>query len=307
MSIEKWIRSSLRKLSQKLKELGQRISAPTLARLLRKAKYSLRRNLKQQEASANHPERDQQFKYIAQLRREFYEAELPAISADTKKKELIGNFKNEGQAWVAQPELVNCHDFAQQALGKAVPYGIYDLRYQEGTVYVGHSADTSEFAVEALRRWWLERGQFAYLGAKKLLILVDGGGSNGCRVRLWKQQIHERLCNELGLEEVVAHYPRGCSKWNPIEHKLFSQISENWSGKPLRSFEIVLNYINGTSTLTGLKVQAHLLMGEYETGRKVSKAEMAQLNIEHSAICPQWNYTLRPQVQPPLALLRTGS
>lgn len=295
MTAQKWIRSSLRQLSRQLQQLGQRISAPTLARLLRQLNYSLRRNLKQQESNAQHPARDQQFAYIAQLRQAFHLADQPAISADTKKKELIGNFKNEGVAWVTEPEEVNSHDFPQQAVGQAVPYGIYDLATQQGLVWVGQSADTAEFAVKAIANWWEAQGWLSYPKATKLLILVDGGGSNGYRLRLWKQQLQVALANRFGLEVVVAHYPPGCSKWNPIEHKLFSQISRNWAGKPLRSFEVMLNYLRGTQTSKGLRVEARLLPGVFLTGKVVTKGEFAALNIEYAPICPQWNYTIRPQ------------
>ena len=214
---------------------------------------------------------------------------------DTKKKELIGNFKNAGRAWGQQPAYVNVHDFPQEALGKAVPYGIYDLMHNRGTVYVRSSADTPEFAVAALARWWEEEGRVAYPAAKQLLILADSGGSNGYRPRLWKQQLQEQLSDRYGLTVVVCHYPTGCSKWNPIEHRLFSYISLNWVGCPLRSFETLLNYLRGTTTRTGLTVRATLLEGTYATGQKVPDAQMEQLNIEHGEVCAQWNYPLRPR------------
>ena len=204
--------------------------------------------------------------------------------------------KNAGQAWKLEPEAVNAHDFPQDALGKAVPYGIYDLLHNRGTVYVGSSADTPEFAVAALARWWEEEGQVEYPEAKEILILADSGGCNGCRPRMWKQQLQEHFSDRYGLTVVVSHYPTACSKWNPIEHRLFSQISQNWAGRPLRSFGTLLNYIRGTSTQTGLTVRASLLEGTYVKGQKVSDAQMQQLNIEHAEVCSQWNYTLRPRV-----------
>lgn len=297
MSEQKWVRSSVRHLSQRLAELGHRISPPTVARLLRKLGYSLRVNVKKQEASAAHPDRNRQFEYIQAQKGQFQAANCPIISVDTKKKELIGNFKNAGRAWKEQPEAVNAHDFPQDALGKAVPYGIYDLTSNRGTVYVGSSADTSEFAVAALARWWDEEGCAAYPEAKQILILADSGGSNGCRPRLWKQQLQEHFADHYCLTVVVSHYPKGCSKWNPIEHRLFSQISQNWAGIPLRSFEILLNYLRGTTTETGLSVRASLLEGVYAKGRKVSNAQMQQLNIEFAEVCSRWNYILRPRIQ----------
>jgi len=300
MSQQKWVRSSLRNLSQRLADLGHPISPPTVARLLRKLGYSLRVNVKKQEASATHPERNTQFEYIKALKEDFQAAKCPIISVDTKKKELVGNFKNAGRAWKERPEAVNAHDFPGEAVGKAVPYGIYDVLRKCGTVYVGSSSDTPEFAVAALARWWEKEGCVAYPDAKQILILADSGGSNGCRPRMWKQQLQEHFSDHYGLTVVVAHYPTGCSKWNPIEHRLFSQISQNWAGIPLRSFETILNYIRGTSTQTGLTVRASLLEGEYVNGQKVSDKQMQQLNIEFAQVCPRWNYTLRPHAQIPL-------
>lgn len=297
MSEQKWVRSSVRHLSHHLADLGHHVSPPTVGRLLRKLGYSLRVNVKKQEASAAHPDRHTQFEYIQTQKEQFQAVNCPIISVDTKKKELIGNFKNAGRAWKEHPEVVNAHDFPQDAMGKAVPYGIYDLKSNRGTVYVGSSADTSEFAVAAIARWWEEEGCIAYPEAKQILILADSGGSNGCRPRLWKQQLQEHFSDHYGLTVVVSHYPTGCSKWNPIEHRLFSQISLNWAGIPLRSFEIMLNYLRGTTTETGLSVRASLLEGEYAKGRKVSNTQMQQLNIELAAVCSRWNYTLRPRIQ----------
>jgi hypothetical protein len=230
------VRSSLRQLSQRLGDLGHRASSPTVGRLLRQLGYSLRVNVKKHEASAAHAERNQQFEQIEAHQQRFRTAGWPIISVDTKKKELIGNFKNTGQAWGQQPEYVNVHDFPQEALGKAIPYGIYDLRHNRGTIYVGSSADTAQFAVAALARWWKEEGQVTYPEAKQILILADSGGSNGCRLRLWKQQLQEHLSDCYGLTVVVWNSPTGCSKWNPIEHRLFSYISLNWAGCPGREF-----------------------------------------------------------------------
>jgi hypothetical protein len=296
MSEKKWVRSSLRQLSQRLSGLGHSVSPPTVGRLLHQLGYSLRVNVKKLEASAVHPEREKQFDLIETQKQRFESANLPIISVDTKKKELIGNFKNAGQAWGQQPQYVNMHDFPQEALGKAVPYGIYDLAHNRGAVYVGSSADTPEFAVTVLARWWEEEGRVIYPEAKQLLILADSGGSNGCRSRMWKLQLQEQLSDRYGLTVMVCHYPTGCSKWNPIEHRLFSYISLNWAGCPLRSFDILLNYLRGTTTRAGLTVRATLVEGVYAKGQRVSDTQMEQLNIEYAEVCAQWNYTLRPRV-----------
>lgn len=296
MGEQKWLRSSLRSLSERLSRVGHRASAPTVGRLLKQHDYALRVNAKKKEASAQHPERDAQFHYIASQKQAFMAAGEPIISVDTKHKELIGEFKNAGQAWCQQAQAVNVHDFLSEALGRGVPYGIYDVQRNQGTVYVGQSADTAEFAVQAIGRWWQDDGQPAYPKATKLLILADAGGSNGCRSRLWKEQMQSQLSDTLGLAITVCHYPTGCSKWNPIEHRLFSQISINWAGQPLRSFETMLGLIRGTRTRTGLTVSAHLLEGVFETGKRVTDAVMKTLNITRHAICPQWNYTFRPRL-----------
>ena len=296
-SERKWLRVSLRKLADQLDPTGHGVSEPTIARLLRKHDYSLRVNAKEKEPGAQHPDRNQQFEYIeAQITR-FRAASQPIISADMKKKELIGEFKQAGKTWVQEPIKVNAHDFLTQAVGRAAPYGIYDLQRNEGAVYVGQSADTPEFAVAAITRWWLEYGRFQYPTATEILILVDAGGSNGCRPRLWKSELQERLCNQLGLTVTVCHYPTGCSKWNPIEHRLFSEISQNWAGQPLRTFETMLGFISSTTTKTGLKVTASLLEGVFKTGRRVAKSVMKALNIEAHTVCPKWNYTIRPYAQ----------
>lgn len=296
MSEQKWVRSSLRHLSQRLQEVGHPASAPTVGRLLRKLGYSLRVNVKKHEASAAHPDRHQQFEVIQSQKQVFAAAGWPIISVDTKKKELIGNFKNAGRAWGREAEAVNVHDFPQDALMRAVPYGIYDVSSNRGSVYVGTSADTPEFAVTALVRWWEDEGQHRFPNARELLILADAGGSNGSRSRSFKFQLQEQLSDRYGFSVTVCHYPTGCSKWNPIEHRLFSQMSLNWAGKPLRSLDIMLNYIRGTSTQPGLTVQAAVLDGTFEKGQKVSDDQMQQLNIEYQSACRQWNYTIRPRL-----------
>lgn len=299
MGEQKWVRSSLCRLSTRLTAAGHPASPPTVRRLLRALDYAPHVNAKQVEARARHPERDAQFEHITAQRRAFQEAGLPVISVDTKKKELIGNFKNAGAAWSRAAEAVNVHDFPQDALGRAVPYGIYDLRHNRGTVAVGTSGNTARFAVDAIAGWWETEGQHAFPQADRLLILADAGGSNGCRPRLWKQQVQAQLCDRLGLEVTVCHYPTGCSKYNPIEHRLFGPISLNWAGRPLRTWGTVLAYARGTTTATGLAVRAYLHEGDYPTGERVADAEMAALNIEHHAVCPTWNYTIRPRPPAP--------
>ena len=298
MSEQKWVRSSLAELSRRLAAAGRTVSPPTVGRLLKGLGYALRVNAKQVEASAAHPERDAQFKYSTAQRQRFAAAGQPIISVDTKKKELVGNFKNAGRAWGRAAEAVNVHDFRQDALGRAVPYGIYDLTHNRGAVYVGASADTPRFAVDVIARWWEIDGQAAFPGADQLLVLADAGGSNGCRPRLWKQQLQEQLSDRLGLTVTVCHYPTGCSKWNPIEHRLFGSISVNWAGKPLRTWAGMLGYLRGTTTTTGLEVRADLQDGVYRTGERVSDAEMASLNLERHDVCPAWNYTFRPRPRP---------
>jgi len=217
------------------------------------------------------------------------------ISVDTKKKELIGDFKNAGVSWCKRPEEVLVHDFPQDALGQAIPYGIYDLNHNRGYVRVGDCFDTPRFAVESVEEWWLSEGQKLFPAAERLLILADAGGSNSCRSRVWKAQLQEQLADAYGLEVTVCHYPSGCSKWNPIEHRLFSHISLNWAGRPLRTFETLIGYIRGTTTRTGLRVTATLCRGGNETGERVSEEEMKQLRLEKHALCPEWNYTLYPR------------
>ncbi len=295
MSEQKWQRSSLRQIEKRLDADGHPASHTTVGRLLKDMKYSLKANVKRL-AGTSHPDRDKQFEYIASLKRVFTEAGLPVISIDTKKKELIGNFKNAGQTWCQVPEAVNDHDFEQKGMGKAVPYGIYDLKHNQGYVYVGKSADTAEFAVDNIVRWWITEGQFLYPNAHKLLILADAGGSNGCRPRLWKVQLQEQLADLLGLEVTVCHYPAGASKWNPIEHRLFGPISINWAGKPLRSVELLLTYVRGTVTETGLQVKATLVETVYQKGIKVTKLVMESLHLEMHDVCPRWNYTIKPRL-----------
>jgi len=294
MSEQKWQRSSLRYLSTELSNHEHPVSHMTVGRLLEEKDYSLKANVKRQ-AGKSHPDREQQFDYIERQKQVFLAAGWPVISVDTKKKELIGNFKNAGRVWRQEADEVNDHDFEHDALGKAVPYGLYLLNHNLGYVYVGHSADTPQFAVEAIATWWRTEGQTLFPGAPKLLILGDAGGSNGCRPHQWKLQLQEQLADQLGLEVTVCHYPTGASKWNPIEHRLFGPISINWAGTPLRTFETVLACIRGTATATGLRVKAFWVEQIYQKGLKVSKKVMQTLNLQPHEVCPRWNYTIKPR------------
>jgi hypothetical protein len=292
MSEQRWIRSSLRRLSARLKEEGHQASTGVVRRLLKNMGFSLKAN-KRKQGRPGCPERDVQFQYIASQRQRFISAGLPVISVDTKKKELIGEFRNNGQTWRRKAEEVNEHDFPGAAECKAVPFGVYDLARNEGCVYVGMSNDTPDFAVHSIARWWKEEGRSTYPRAGQLLILADGGGCNGCRARAWKVYLQEKLCDPFGLTVTICHYPSGCSKWNPIEHRLFSHISINWAGKPLKSLRVMLGYIRGTTTATGLKVKAFLDEGIYRRSSKLTRQDVEQLCVETHEVCPTWNYTLR--------------
>jgi hypothetical protein len=303
-SDRRWIRCSLRQVSIWLKEEGHQACPTTVSRLLRKMGYSLKANeRKQGQSRANCPERDDQFRYIASQRQTFNAAGWPIISVDTKKKELIGNFRNDGKTWCKKAVEVDEHDFPSAAECRAVPFAVYEMIRNRGHVYVGVSNDTPEFAVVSVAKWWEEEGREAYLGTDRLLILADGGGSNGCRARAWKCNLQALLSNRFGLTLTVCHYPTGCSKWNPVEHRLFSQISKNWAGKPLRSLEIMLGYIRGTRTETGLSVTAHLDEDFYKKSVPYSAKDVDQLSLKSHDVCPQWNYTISPQSSTPASSL----
>ena len=297
MSDQKWVRSSLRHLSKELSKSGHSACPKTVARLLKKADYSLKVNSKRL-AGAQHPDRNTQFEYIDAQKQLFLSHGWPVISTDAKKNELIGDFRNSGQCWCQTAEAVNDHDFESDAICKAVPYGIYDLNHNRGYVYVSQSADTAEFAVDVIARWWQTFGQYDFPNAPALLTLCDGGGSNGWRSRLWKFQIQEQLADRLNLEVMVCHYPKNTSKWNPIEHRLFGPISLNWAGKPLRTLETMLGYIRGTTTQAGLQVAAFQVDQIYQRGIKVEDDVMQTLNLVRHSICPNWNYTIRPRSMP---------
>ena len=289
----KWTRRTTGKIAKELRSLGIQISRTTVGKLLKGMKYSLRVNHKKL-GPAGHRDRDAQFAHIGDLRERFAQEGDPIISVDTKKKEKVGSFKNPGTAWNREPVLVNDHDFASRAIGKAIPYGVYDMQANRGSIFVGTSHDTATFAVESIEKWWRYDGQRRHPGAKQLLVLADGGGGNGSRCRAWKRGIQEKLCDRYGLSVTVSHYPPGASKWNPIEHRLFAEVSKNWAGEPLDSYEKTLNHIRTTETTTGLKVKAYLVSKHYAKGVKVSDDEMSQLCITTDTTLPQWNYTLSP-------------
>jgi hypothetical protein len=297
MSDKKWLNCRLSDIRRQLDERGHRVSKPVISRLLRAHDYSLRANVKQ-ATGTQHPARDQQFAHLHAQRAAHQAAGQPVISVDTKKKELVGNFKNAGQIWCQEAEVVDAHDFPQDAVGRAVPYGIYDVQHNRGTVYVGQSADTPAFAVDNIAHWCATELRARFPDATQLLIEADSGGSNSARSRVWKQALQAQVADRFGLTVTVCHYPRGASKWNPIEHRLFSAISKTWAGCPLRSFDLVLRYLQETRTATGLRVEAYLVPTVYATGTTVPDAVMATLNIQAHEVCPQWNYTIQPRVAP---------
>lgn len=306
-----WTKKTRQKIADELSKGGIVVSATTVGKILKDLKYSLKCNskkvanggrklTKEQKKAA-----DDQFAHIAKMRKHFAERGLPILSCDTKKKELIGDFKNPGTRYRQQADLVNDHDFASYAVGRALPYGIYDEVRNEGFVYVGQalwdhkdkrftSHDTPEFAAESVARWWKDYGSRRYPGSKELLLLVDAGGSNGYRPRMWKFKLFSNVSTELGLTVTVCHYPPGKSKWNPVEHRLFGEISKCWAGTPLRTFETVLKYIRRTATKTGLTVMARLVTKTYRTGQVPTKKDFARVEIKHHDVLPAWNYTIAP-------------
>lgn len=294
MSSTKYVRRSLAYLSERLVELGHSVCPTTIAALLREQDYALHVNFKNY-CGPDHPERNQQFEYLQETMLFFAECDLPIISVDTKKKELIGNFGNPGTTWSQEGDEVNAHDFLRDASGRAVPYGIYDYLANRGHVVVGRSADTPAFAVDAIVTWWRQHGRRRYPQATDLLIVADAGGSNGYRPRLWKYALQTRLADVFGLEVMVCHYPPGTSKWNPVEHRLFGPISTNWAGIPLRSWEVLLGLLRGTRTKTGLKVTATMNQRMYKAGMKVTTKQMQDLSLERHCICPDWNYLISPR------------
>jgi hypothetical protein len=300
MSERKWLNCRLADIQDRLGEQGHGVSLPVIGRLLKQNDYTLKANVKQTEGKA-HPERDQQFEHIHEQRTAHQAHGQPVISVDTKKKELVGDFKNPGRIWCQEPERVNVHDFPGDAVGRAVPYGIYDLPHNHGSVYVGQSADTPSFAVDNIADWCRTEMPERFPDATRLMIEADCGGSNGYRARAWKRDLQEKVADAFGLIVTVCHYPTGTSKWNPIEHRLFSEISKTWAGCPLRSFDDVLYYIGDTKTETGLTVQAYLVTETYDKGVKVPDEDMDALCIQSHDVCPQWNYTIHPRSHPPPA------
>jgi Rhodopirellula transposase DDE domain len=291
----RWTCKSTRRLAEELARQGHPVSAPTVAAVLREAGYSLQANRKTREGKA-HPDRNAQFEYLSATVRRLQKRGQPVVSVDTKKKELVGDFKNPGQEWQPQgePEEVRSHDFPDPQLGKVIPYGVYDLTNNQGWVSVGIDHDTAPFAARAIRSWWEAMGQRRFPRAGELLITADGGGSNSCRSRLWKVALQE-LADALGLKLRVCHFPPGTSKWNKIEHRLFSFITRNWRGRPLVSYQAVVSLMASTTTKTGLVVRAQLDPHRYETGIKVTDAQMTHLTLTPDTFHGDWNYTIAPR------------
>jgi hypothetical protein len=301
MSALRWTTKSTRKLAAALKAAGFPISHQIVAETLARLNYSLQANAKSLEEGSQHPDRNAQFEHINEQVTKFSAERQPVISVDAKKKELVGDYKNAGREWHGKGEAPNVkvHDFIDPEKGKAIPYGIYDLAHNQGWVNVGQDHDTSAFAVESIRRWWLRWGRTVYPNARQLLICADGGGSNGYRVRLWKKEL-QNLADETRLEIHICHLPPGTSKWNKIEHRLFSHISINWRGRPLTSHEVIIQLIASTTTKSGLRVAAEADPGTYPPKQKVSDEEMASLNLVRDAFHGEWNYALKPRQLPTL-------
>jgi transposase len=293
MSYLLWTNKSTRTLAEELARQGYTVSHVTVARCLRELGYSLQANVKTIEGT-QHPDRDAQFRYLNDQVRRFVRRHDPVVSVDAKKKELVGSFDNRGRRWrpTGDPEPANVHDFPAQGVGKAIPYGTYDVRRDEAVVNVGITHETAEFTVESIRRWWQLLGRKAYPRARSLLICADAGGSNGSRLRAWKLHL-QTLADRLGMTITVCHYPPGTSKWNKVEHRLFSFISMNWRGRPLLSYEAVVNLIGATTTKSGLWVKALLDAREYEPGRKITDDEMRTLRLKRHEFHGDWNYTIQ--------------
>lgn len=294
-SLLRWTSKSVRHLASGLRELGHRAHFTTVAQLLRELGYSLQANVKTREGR-QHPDRDAQFRHINAVAQRTVERGEPVISVDTKKKELVGDFKNAGREWRprGEPELVRVHDFKDQELGKAIPHGIYDIRLDEGWVTVGIDHDTAQFAVNSIRAWWKHLGRERYPNAARLQITADCGGSNGNRTKLWKVEL-QKLADDTSLEIAVCHFPPGTSKWNRIEHRLFSFITMNWRGKPLVSLETIINLIGATKTRSGLEVYARLDDGTYPDKIKIPDSEIKAVNLHGDEFHPEWNYTIKPK------------
>lgn len=296
----RWTRKTTQSIAQELNAEGIKVSGSSVRRLLRKMDFSLKTNRKNIESGVrrkwgDRARRNRQFIFISAKRRRFETADLPIVSLDGKKRELVGNFKNGGRTWRCKERPVNDHDFPSDASGVALPYGIYDVRRNTGLVTIGTSHETAAFAVDTLEYWWRHEGKKHYPGAQELLILADGGGANSSRSTVWKCDLQQKLCNRHGLKVTVCHYPPGASKWNPIEHRLFSEISKHWQGVPLDSYDTILNYIRRTKTKTGLSVTATLNTKTYPKGDKATEEELDLLNIRTLHPHPVWNYIIKPQ------------
>jgi hypothetical protein len=289
-----WTTLSTYTLAEELTRQGHPISPRTVASILKADDYRLQSNRKTREG-AQHPDRNKQFEHINRQSLRFMGQGQPVVSVDTKKKEIVGNFANKGREWrpKGKPLEVEVHDFMDSELGKAIPYGVYDIKRNEGWVSVGIDHDTAEFAAEALWRWWCRMGRERYREAEKILIMADGGGSNGSRSRLWKAAL-QSLANKTGLKIYVCHFPPGTSKWNKIEHKMFSYITRNWRGRPLISHEVIINLIANTRTGNGLNIRAELDSGDYPTGKKISDEELERIKLHHSSFHGDWNYSIFP-------------
>ena len=294
----RWTSKSVRNLSDELKKMGHTTSHRMVAELLHEMDFSLMANRKTKEGTS-HPDRNAQFEYINETVKAFLDAFEPVISVDAKKRENIGDFKNGGREWQPEgkPESVRVHDFEDKKLGHAIPYGVYDMGTNTGWISVGIDHDTSAFAVDTIRCWWKSMGIHTYPNARRLLITADGGGSNGRRVKAWKVEL-QKLADELNVPITVCHLPPGTSKWNNIEHRLFSFITQNWRGKPLVSHEVIVNLIAATKTKKGLRVQAGLNTNEYPRGKKVSKQEFNEVHIQRHYFHGEWNYTIYPKNYP---------
>jgi hypothetical protein len=292
----KWTSKSSHRLGEELRRKGHQVSDRTVINLLHQMKYSLQGNRKTKEGT-DHPDRDEQFKYINRKVLSFQKRRQPVISVDTKKKELIGDFKQPGRQWrpKGDPIKVRVHDFEDPELGKGIPYGVYDLTCNEGWVSVGIDHDTAQFAVETIRRWWYEMGRLVYPQATELLVTADAGGSNSSRSRLWKVEL-QALADELGLQISVCHFPPGTSKWNKIEHRMFCHITKNWSGTPLVSQAVIVNLIGNTKTEAGLRIKAGLDRKSYPTGIKVADKEFAAINLKKDKFHGEWNYSIPPKL-----------
>jgi len=309
MSNLKWTRKTTQKIADELATIDIKVSKTTVGKILKNLGFSLKTNIKTISnggkvlTKEKEVKRNKQFEYINKIRHKFNKKKKPTISVDTKKKELVGNFKNPGTRYKREADLTNDHDFLTYAIGKAALYGIYDEKENSGFVSIGmflregkslSSSDTPEFAVESIERWWINEGVKKYQNQNEILIEADGGGSNGYRPHMWKVKLQEILCDKYGFKVTVCHYPPGASKWNLIEHRLFSEITKNWKGTPLIDYETVLEYTKSTTTKTGLTVNAVLVDKKYEKGLKASENDLEQLNIEYHEVNPSWNYTLLP-------------